>query len=634
MNSKQFIEATTKFHGDKYDYSKVDYKNLATKVVIICKIHKEFEQIPSNHLKYGCNKCGYMSQKFKSSKEDFVAKAVKVHGDKYDYSKAEYIKSSSKVIILCKEHGEFEQRPYSHLLGAGCKKCFENKRGKSNLHTTTQFIEDAKLTHGDRYDYSKVEYTNTKTNITIICKVHGEFEQLPGHHKRGSGCKKCAFEKNSLFLRSNTEEFISKAKLIHGDRYDYSKVDYTYAKTPVIIICKVHGEFEQGVGSHLAKNGCSKCSGSYAPTTSEWIEKAKLVHGERYDYSKVNYIKNSIKVIIICKEHGEFEQTPCNHLSGYNCKFCETRNYNYTTNEWVEKAKLVHGDMYDYSKVDYKTINTSVIIICKEHGEFNQYPSHHTNTKAGCPKCAIQKNGLNLRLDTERFISKAKLVHGDSYDYSDVVYEKFGIKVKINCNKKFGNGITHGIFYQDPATHLAGAGCSKCNNCEMCGLWRTYGGLCKYCKPANTNKLYQKTKEMTIVKYLKDNLPDRDFIHNKSVGKECTNGHFFPDIRFDCLWFQLIVEIDEHKHRGADYKCDEKRMYDITAKLGQPCVFIRYNPDDKQSDKNKLLKEVQKYIELQNIYLNEELDNESDINYYEKLDINNLSGFKVEYLFY
>ena len=168
----------------------------------------------------------------------------------------------------------------------------------------------------------------------------------------------------------------------------------------------------------------------------------------------------------------------------------------------------------------------------------------------------------------------------------------------------------------------------------MCGLWRTYGGLCKYCKPANTNKLYQKTKEMTIVKYLKDNLPDIDFIHNKSVGKECTNVHFFPDIRFDCLCFQLIVEIDEHKHRGADYKCDEKRMYDITAKLGQPCIFIRYNPDDKQSDKNKLLKEVQKYIELQNIYLNEDLKNELGVNYYEKLDINNLLGFKVEYLFY
>lgn len=122
---------------------------------------------------------------------------------------------------------------------------------------------------------------------------------------------------------------------------------------------------------------------------------------------------------------------------------------------------------------------------------------------------------------------------------------------------------------------------------------------------------------MAVVKFLKDNLPNNEFIHNKSVGKDCTNGHLFPDIRFDCGFYQLIVEVDEHKHRGADYKCDEQRMYNIIAKLGQPCIFIRYNPDNKKSDKNILLTKIKEYLEF-----NEDETIWDDY------------GFKVEYLFY
>ena len=123
---------------------------------------------------------------------------------------------------------------------------------------------------------------------------------------------------------------------------------------------------------------------------------------------------------------------------------------------------------------------------------------------------------------------------------------------------------------------------------------------------------------------MKEYLPDYDFIHNKSVGNECTkddkehsNGHLFPDIRFDCHFYHLIVEVDEHKHRGPDYKCDKQRMYNIIAKLGLPCIFIRYNPDSKESNKEILLEKVQEYLEL-----NKDDDRWDDF------------GFKAEYLFY
>ncbi len=121
---------------------------------------------------------------------------------------------------------------------------------------------------------------------------------------------------------------------------------------------------------------------------------------------------------------------------------------------------------------------------------------------------------------------------------------------------------------------------------------------------------------MKVVKYLRKKLPNNDFIHNRSVGKDCTNGHLLPDIRFDCENYQLIVEIDEHKHRGADYKCDKQRMYDIIAKLGQPCIFVRYNPDSKDSDINILLKTIKKLLKL---------DDEKAWDEY---------GFKAIYLFY
>ena len=147
-----------------------------------------------------------------------------------------------------------------------------------------------------------------------------------------------------------------------------------------------------------------------------------------------------------------------------------------------------------------------------------------------------------------------------------------------------------------------------------------------------TNKLYEKTKEMLVVRKLREDLPDIPFIHNKSVGNECTlqdrdntNGHLFPDIRFELFGFDLIVEVDEHAHRYGNYECDERRMYEIVKQIGLPCVFIRYNPDDKKkSNYNDLLKIVKDYLEKSI----DEIDFNEDINGHKN------DGLKVKYLFY
>jgi hypothetical protein len=167
-----------------------------------------------------------------------------------------------------------------------------------------------------------VDYKNTYTKIKIICPVHGIFEQRTSNHLRGQGCKQCGGTK-----KLTTEEFIKKAKTIHGDKYDYNLVDYKNTYTKVKIICPIHGVFKQKPSDHLRNNGCPECSGTKKLTTKEFIEKAKAVHGDKYDYSLVKYKNTKTKVKIICPIHNTFEQRPNSHLKGFGCPECRQSTF-------------------------------------------------------------------------------------------------------------------------------------------------------------------------------------------------------------------------------------------------------------------------------------------------------------------
>ncbi|MFA5733351.1 MAG: hypothetical protein WC934_15300, partial [Acidithiobacillus sp.] len=310
--------------------------------------------------------------------EEFIKKAKLIHGDKYDYSLVNYTNCYTKVKIICKIHGEFEQIPSDHLSGKGCNKCYGSVKS-----TTEEFTRKAKLVHGDKYNYSLVNYTGNKIKVKIICKKHGEFEQSPAKHLAGQNCIKCINEKSSKKYSSTIEEFIQKAKLVHGDKYDYSLVNYVGSVIKVKIICPIHGKFEQRPDKHLYGQGCQECYGKKKFTLNKFIEKAKLIHGDKYNYSKVEYKNIFIKIKIICPIHGEFEQAPVNHLKGYGCVKCSP--YAKLTN-FVDRAKLIHGNKYNYSLVNYVNNKTKVRIICPIHGEFKQKPYHHLN-KFGCQKC-------------------------------------------------------------------------------------------------------------------------------------------------------------------------------------------------------------------------------------------------------
>ena len=268
--------------------------------------------------------------------EEFINKAHELYGNLYDYSKTDCENRDEKgrVCIIChkldkngKEHGEFWQRPYSHLSGMKCKKCADEETGKLNskkfAKTTEQFIKEATEVHGNKYSYENVNYVNSHTLVNITCKIHGGFMQSPTNHLQGKGCPKCA-NKNVT-----SGEFIEKARKVHGNKYDYSKVNYVNNSTKVCIICPEHGEFWQTPNDHLNGCGCSICglklqTEKRTMTLSEFIKRARIVRGDKYDYSHVDYINATTCVDIICKKHGLFKQTPYLHLSGCNCKKCST----------------------------------------------------------------------------------------------------------------------------------------------------------------------------------------------------------------------------------------------------------------------------------------------------------------------
>jgi len=331
----------------------------------------------------GCPDCG---GKKKLTIEKFIEKATAIHGDRYDYSEVEYVKHDTNVTIICPDHGPFRQTPNSHLSKKGCPDC-----GGSKQLTTETFIEKAKAVHGNRYGYSQVQYVNNRTHVTIICPDHGPFPQTPNSHlDQLSGCPDCGAIATGLKSRLSADEFIEKAKATHGDRYDYSQVEYLGNKTPVTIICPEHGPFEQTPNKHLSKQGCHDCGGTKPLTTETFIEKAKAVHGDRYDYSSVNYVNAHTKVTIICPDHGPFPQTPASHILPPQVSGCPDcgGSKQLTTETFVEKAKAVHGNRYDYSQVQYVNNRTHVTIICPDHGPFPQIPGNHL-FNIGCPDCAV-----------------------------------------------------------------------------------------------------------------------------------------------------------------------------------------------------------------------------------------------------
>jgi DNA-directed RNA polymerase subunit M/transcription elongation factor TFIIS len=269
-----FIERANAKHANKFDYSLVEYVRMDVKVKIICREHGEFMQKPNDHLSsYGCTKCTKARLRASniSTKEYIIGRFKAVHGDTYDYSLVENSSNSEPVKIICKIHGIFTQTPGNHYNGKGCNRCGVIKTKNSKKYSQNEIIVTFLKVHGSAYDYSQVLYEDSRIPVKIICKQHGLFEQLPKLHKKGMGCSKCGYEnmiKNrKVVYKGESRKLDNKLAIerfidVHGDKFDYSQVQYISAKELVKIVCKLHGIFEQSPDAHLRGQGCAKCGES------------------------------------------------------------------------------------------------------------------------------------------------------------------------------------------------------------------------------------------------------------------------------------------------------------------------------------------------------------------------------------
>ena len=313
-------------------------------------------------------------------------------------------------------------------------------------------------------------------------------------------------------------------------------------------------------------------------TKEEFIQKAKCIRGDLYNYSKVNYINNSTKVTLICNTCGKkFQQTPNNHLSGAGCKRCNFKSamkkrINKSAETFIEKARKVHGDKYDYSLVNYKAAKLSVKIICKKCGHiFNQTPNNHLSSE-GCPSCYG-----NLPLNKEKFIEKAQKIHGNTYDYSEIEY--INNRTPIKCNK------CGEYFYQDAGNHLSGKqGCPRCSSSKG---------------------------ELEIAKILKDHYIN--YIQQK-VFKDCNDQRPLP-FDFYLPDYNLCIEFQGKQHYEEGFS-----------------FYLSYNKGNvekaqEQFEKTKLHDQIRRaFCKEKGIIL---LEIRFDENIYEKLDESlNLQGIQ------
>jgi hypothetical protein len=416
------IDSFIQIHGENYDYSKADYVNNSTKISIICNTcGSEISITPSHHIRgQGCRSCNTKKfiNRYRLSQQEFIDRSIKIYGEKYDYSKVEYISRHKKVKIICPIHGEFEQTPANHYMG-GCSAC-SNKR----QHTNETFSNKAISVHGNSYDYSNSIYVNYKTKVKIICPIHGEFEQTPinhiGHKK---GCPSCSGNK-----KHTIETFIDRSIKIHGEKYNYFNVEYINAHTKVKIICPIHGEFEQRPGDHLSGQGCPNC-----PITSslseielrDWIGQYIVI--EKCDRSTIPPYE--LDIIIPSKniaiEHNgiywhseQMGKSKKYHLNKYlMCKEKGYRLIQIWENEWVQKKDIV------------KSIILSALNIYEQkiHGR----------------KCVISivDNGSAQQFYKENHIQGFKRgIHHGLY-YNNLLVSVMTINISTNILERFANKI-------------------------------------------------------------------------------------------------------------------------------------------------------------------------------------------------
>lgn len=240
------------------------------------------------------------------------------------------------------------------------------------------------------------------------------------------------------------EEFLNLARSIHGDAFDYTYSIYSGRRANIVVKCNsCQVTYETWCHRHLSGFGCRSKECRYISRTLEQFTKeAAKVHNKKFSYENIISLDCVNKISIICPTHGEFFQTVAGHLSGKGCLKCKNDNQSWTTEIFIQKAKEIHGDKYDYSKSTYTGSQSKIIIICEKHGEFSPRPSDHILGKSICRTCALEKRFGHIFKIGEIYKSYRKYYKRVRY-LTSLEYKKH--KDKINPENKLRGNLQYHV---------------------------------------------------------------------------------------------------------------------------------------------------------------------------------------------
>lgn len=388
--------------------------------------------IPGSQVKYICDICGWNTSnkskyeehsrrdrkkpctpgrhyRGKRTTEQVIEDFKKTHGNRYLYDKFKYEDGKDALAtITCRCHGDFTMSPNNHQRGQNCPDCANIHRSRTKINRSkTKIIDKFINVHGDKYDYSQVVYKKGRSKVTIVCPSHGPFQQTPESHLSGYGCLKCGNERCANSKRNTQDEMIARFKERWGSEYGYSYDKYIYIDyndTPGIMTCPKHGDFLQTASNHLDKRnitGCFHCgnklaAAAHSDTLDSFLQKATSKHGDKFDYSMVEYVSSTIPVKIICPKHSVQIQQPYYHINGeYGCVMCSNELageiQRIPKEIFLKKCQERFRDRFDYSDCGYYKMTAKIKPRCKKHDKvFHILPHGHLRAdNGGCSSCSI-----------------------------------------------------------------------------------------------------------------------------------------------------------------------------------------------------------------------------------------------------
>ena len=414
LNQKQFETRFRSRYGNLYDLSQAIYLSARKKLRIGCATHGHFAATPDELFQTDrldacphCSRTKRLEKLRKKNCEEFFAKARAKYGDAFSFEDAVYTDSQSPIKITCKEHGSFLRAPVRFLRGITCPKCGENRRNNSRRLSLEQVLDRLKETHWAALSFKIDNYLNNRQTIEVACEVHGKFISTVGNLLSGKGCKKCGDISSGKKRTLSTKQWIEQAKQLHGNTYDYSLTTYEGAHNKVTLLCQKHGEFQIRASNHIhKKQGCRRCA---QPNAS-----AKT------------------KIATIRKARVSAEQ-------------------------FLKRFEEQHPDgLLSIQIEEYTNMHSKITVTCRLHGSFKALPSNLVR-KTGCPKCASEIAGDKRRISQTTFVKRCQKAHGNIYNYDLVDYTTMAQKVTIVCP-------IHGAWEAIAANHVQGkSGCPVCD---------------------------------------------------------------------------------------------------------------------------------------------------------------------------